>query len=268
VFSQQFSALKGLIDRGEILKGVPYSQIRASATVSPSWIAARLHAALRKESATYLYGTWSEAEGIIGCTPERLCYYEQDTQVVTTEVVAGTKTLESYHYGALLNDPKAIREHTLVIEDLSERLSEFGAVEIGTTDECQVPGLVHLKTPLRVLVRRASISLRDVVQRLHPTAALGVYPRNSAGRAWLQEADRQLPRWRFGAPFGVSFSRDPENSRVNAGFSCLVAIRNVQWRGKLLCINAGCGVIESSQLEWEWQECLAKIQSIRNLLDL
>ena len=194
--------------------------------------------------------------------------YGSDTQVLSTEAVAGTRTLESYEPGILLNDANAIREHSLVIEDLAERLRDLGAVEIGTTDECQVPGLVHLKTPLRVRVHRTPISMREVVQLLHPTAALGVYPRNAAGQAWLQEADRRLPRWRFGAPFGVSYRRDAGNFDGNLDFSCLVAIRNVQWRGERICISAGCGVIESSELEWEWQECLSKIQSIKSLLDL
>lgn len=262
-FVEQFVALKELLSRGSLSKGVPYGQLQTSTAVDPTWIARRLQQALQNGTAAHLYGYWNRDEGLIGCSPERLCEYAAESKVLSTEAVAGTIPQEGYEPGALLDDHKAVQEHSLVVEDLTERLSDLGTVEVGRTCEYQVPGLVHLQAPLRVHVQRQEISMAEVVDRLHPTAALGVYPRNQAGRAWLRDADRRLPRWRFGAPFGVS-----EQSETGASFSCLVAIRNVQWRGHDVRISAGCGVVESSQLEGEWQECLAKIQSIRNLLDL
>lgn len=266
-FLAQFTALKDLIARGVISKGVPYGQLQATIAVDPTWIARRLQTALREGKSASLYGIWNGTDGLIGCSPERLCEYDGETRILTAEAVAGTTPLKGYEPGALFNDSKAVQEHSLVIDDLVDRLSDLGKVEIGSTREYQVPGLVHLKAPLRVAVGEKEISLNEVVRRLHPTAALGVYPRNEAGRAWLRDADRCLPRWRFGAPFGISQASN-QQSGTEVSFSCLVSIRNVQWRGQDVRINAGCGVVESSQLEGEWQECLAKIQSIRNLLDL
>jgi menaquinone-specific isochorismate synthase len=265
VFVEQFHSLKNLIARGQTLKGVPYGQTKAIETIGPRWIARRLLAALRNGNEGHLYGYWNDRQGIIGCSPERLCQYDAATGSLTTEAVAGTLSVAKFQSGALLNDTKALREHTLVIDDLRERLSNLGTVEVGATGECPIAGLVHLKTPLRVYVQNERVSMEEIVRHLHPTAALGVYPRNQVGHAWLKESDRRLPRWRFGAPFGISYGCE---DAASLGFSFLVAIRNVQWQGQDLRINAGCGVIESSQLECEWQECLSKIRAIRGLLDL
>lgn len=267
IFFERFQSLARLIDGGRLAKGVPYGQLRMSAPVGPAWIAHRLCSCLEKESATHVYGIWDQKRGIIGCSPERLCQFRARENILASEAVAGTRALAGYAPGNLLGDAKAMREHAFVVEDLAERLSSFGPVQIGQTSEWKVPGLVHLKTPLQVAPRRGPNSLGEVIRRLHPTAALGVYPRNDAGRAWLEEAERTLPRWRFGAPFGIS--RKQAESEENAeDFSCVVAIRNVEWRENDVRISAGCGVIQGSEVEAEWQECLEKIQSIRNLLDL
>ncbi len=266
-FLTQFNALKDLIGRGAVSKGVPYGQLQGLLPVNPTWVARRLQTALREGTSASLYGLWNGSQGLIGCSPERLCEYDGETRILTGEAVAGTIPLQGYKPGALFDDGKAVQEHSLVVDDLVDRLSGLGPVQVGPTQEYQVPGLVHLKAHLRVEIRQGGLTLEEVVRRLHPTAALGVYPRTAAGRAWLKEADRGLPRWRFGAPFGVS-QAGSQGSATEGNFSCLVAIRNVQWRAQDVRINAGCGVVESSQLEGEWQECLAKIQSIRNLLDL
>lgn len=267
-FVEQFVTLKALINHRAILKGVPYGQTQTVAPVGPQWIARRLLAALQNRKGSYLYGCWNKDQGLIGCSPERLCQYAASTRSLTTEAVAGTTPLVRYKPGALLKDEKARREHAFVIDDLSERLHKLGPLEIGATYECQVAGLVHLKTPIRVVAEGKDVTMNEIVRYLHPTAALGVYPRNRDGYAWLEEANRRLPRGRFGAPFGISYNSVDGAAARQADFSFLVAIRNVQWKGHDLRINAGCGVIKSSQLECEWDECLSKIESIRSLLDL
>jgi menaquinone-specific isochorismate synthase len=264
-FAAQFGSLQSLIHQKELLKGVPYGQIRMSSAVGPEWIARRLLQALKTGRSGYVYGLWDSRAGMIGCSPERLCTYAADSQILATEAVAGTMSLRDYHDGDLLRDEKAMREHSLVIDDLGERLSQLGSVTTGPTSEYRIAGLVHLRTPLQVSQPSGATSMMEMIRHLHPTAALGVYPRNTVGHDWLEECDQELPRWRFGAPFGICQS-SPGGGQ--SSYSFLVAIRNVQWQNDDIRINAGCGVIASSRLDDEWEECLSKIESIRNLLDL
>jgi isochorismate synthase EntC len=236
-----------------------------SCAVGPEWIARRLLRTLETGRPGYLYGLWNSRTGILGCSPERLCTYTTESNILTTEAVAGTMTLSRYHARDLLQDEKAMREHGLVIDDLRERLSQLGPVTAGETSEYQITELVHLRTPLQVSLQSGATSMMEMVRYLHPTAALGVYPRNVAGYHWLETCDQHLPRWRFGAPFGI-YQSFPAIGQ--SGYSFLVAIRNVQWQDTDVRINAGCGVIASSRLDDEWAECLSKIEAIKNLLDL
>ena len=96
-----------------------------------------------------------------------------------------------------------------------------------------------------------------MARRLHPTPALGVYPRGEAGSAWLAGIDPDGERGRFGAPFGLRWPS-------GAG-RCVVAIRNLQYRAGRLDIWAGCGVVSQSRYEDEWQEVLDKMQAVRAL---
>ena len=62
---------------------------------------------------------------------------------------------------------------------------------------------------------------------------------------------------RFGAPFGV---------RHGGAFHAVVAIRFVSWKGNDVCLPSGCGVIEDSVFESEWQELRLKRDSVKELL--
>ena len=104
---------------------------------------------------------------------------------------------------------------------------------------------------------RQPLDFETVARRLHPTPALGVYPRGSAGAAWLATIDPHGDRKRFGAPFGLRLP--------SGGGRCVVAIRNLQYAAGRLEIWAGCGVVSLSRYEDEWQEVLQKIQAVRVL---
>jgi menaquinone-specific isochorismate synthase len=103
-----------------------------------------------------------------------------------------------------------------------------------------------------------AVTTDQVTQLIHPTPALGAYPRVE-GMKWLREFDREMPRERFGAPVG--YTRKGEST-------CYVAIRNVQWKDFQLKLGAGCGIVPASQFESEWNEILLKLKSIKNILAL
>ena len=143
----------------------------------------------------------------------------------------------------------------IVVEDITERLSFLGDVKIGETKALKLSTFYHLKTPILVESKQ-EISFEKAVKILHPTSALGAYPKME-GEKWLEEneSDRNF----FGAPFGLVYKGQAK---------CLVAIRQVEYTPKNFSLIAGCGILKESDQELEWQEWKLKIASIQKLCGL
>ncbi len=158
---------------------------------------------------------------------------------------------------ALAKDPKQLREHRYVIDDLQSQLGQWGVLRIFPTQMLFLPRLIHLCTPMTL--EGKFVPPEEWIQRLHPTPALGVSPR-AYGRSWMRDLQAQSQRKWFGGPLG--FNLEPQNTM------CLVAIRNLQWSKSGSRIFAGAGLVADSQLEMEWQELQAKIESVFSALAL
>jgi isochorismate synthase EntC len=57
-------------------------------------------------------------------------------------------------------------------------LKPFGSVHTEETRVVEFPALNHLQTNIRVKLSKP-LSNDDLIQKLHPTPALGIYPRNA-----------------------------------------------------------------------------------------
>ena len=191
------------------------------------------------------YGFEFGGQGMAGVTPEVL--FECDGQNLKTMALAGTGRAGG---PSLIDDPKEMHEHRLVIEHIHAELKNLGQVRTGKTTEREFGLIKHLFTPIEVVLERQPV-FEELVARLHPTAALGGWPRKPAV-AWLEKQNFHLTRRRFGAPFGFA-----DGGRM----LCLVAIRNVQWNGPRLLVSSGCGIVRESQVLNEWQELALKRQA-------
>lgn len=194
----------------------------------------------------FSYGFEFGFEGMAGLTPELL--FEVEGGLLKTMALAGTGKADG---PSLLLDSKETHEHSLVIEHIQHELKVFGRVHIGPTQEKIFGPLKHLYTPIAVFLDR-SPDFMSFVRALHPTAALGGWPRKPAVD-WLEKQEFHTSRKRFGAPFGYT---DGESMK------CVVAIRGVQWENNRLIVASGCGVVKESQALKEWRELELKRSSI------
>jgi isochorismate synthase EntC len=200
------------------------------------------------------YGYAYQHHALIGVTPEML--FAKDGRGYQTIALAGTRPVD--RAAELLRDPKEMREHRMVVEDIVRRVAPFGNVEVEPIRIVELPSIAHLATPIRFEESGADrMSFADIVRRLHPTAALGAWPRTEAGERWLRDADRGVKRRTFGAPLGLE--RDERRGIA------LVAIRNLQWHGDILRVGSGAGVIAESRLEREFEELREKREQVKNL---
>ncbi|HSN68993.1 MAG TPA: chorismate-binding protein, partial [Thermoanaerobaculia bacterium] len=201
------------------------------------------------------YGYRMGDEGLIGATPEAL--FSLAAGRLETAAVAGTRSMA--RRSELLSDPKERREHELVVRDIVAQLEPLGSVTSGETHLLELPGLAHLVTPIVAEVGPGA-AFERIVAQLHPTAALGAWPRGDAGARWLREADRGVARGPFGAPFGAVLE--------DGSALCLVAIRNVIWRRETVRIGSGAGILSESTLESERKELKRKRDQVRALFGL
>ncbi len=259
-FVSVFNDIQSRISSGELSKAVP---VIVRSSIGPFGVTLRAHAlraALKvaQRSPLLPYGFWTpEGEGMIGATPEIL-FDQRSGRDLTTMALAGTRGIGS-ETGSLLNDPKEMFEHRVVVDGIVDRLSPFGEVAVGDTQEVRLPALIHLHTGISVRAG-TDVEFADWVEALHPTPAIGAWPRE-AGWRWLRSQTDASSRMRFGAPFGLI----PPGQTSGR---CVVAIRNVQWDATRAWVMAGSGIVGASKLEREWVELQSKLDSVQGALGI
>ena len=256
--------IQARIETGELVKAVPFVSLTGKMEFSTpvrAWLLANAirHAASQadRHPVGTVYGIWDADSGMIGLTPEILFTEDarrSDLPVLLTMALAGTRRPGGL---PLTEDAKEMMEHRIVVEGIAEQLSPLGQVQIGPVHEQEVPDLVHLCTPIEVWPHRR-VEFGQWVAALHPTPAIGAWPRE-AGNRWLRAQPNADLRGRYGAPFGVI----PPGSHVG---TCLVAIRNLQWAGTSARILAGGGIVAASEPRREWREANAKLNAVLNSL--
>lgn len=256
-FARVHEDILSRIDKGEFQKVVPIvceelefeRELRVEMFPSVTSPAATVN-----QKNQFSYGFAFADEGLVGVTPELL--FEVDGEVLKTMALAGTGPVDGPD---LLQDPKEVREHKIVVEHILKELADWGVCEVGTTVERAYGVLKHLYTPITLkfdLIKQPSFT--ELVARLHPTAALGGWPRAAAVR-WLESQEFHFGRGRFGAPFG--FKKGDHCKAV-------VAIRCLQWQGRRANVCVGCGVVEGSKALNEWRELALKREAIYHHLRL
>lgn len=255
-FAQAFAMTQERITKGDLAKAVPVVFTRSAQTVTPEEKARMILHLLEAPPALFVYGFWQNGAGFLGATPELLFDYSGGT--LKTMALAGTcPKSESSERDSLLKDAKEMQEHTIVLDDLKNILQPFGVMKTIGPRIVELPTLYHLKTDLEIECHLQPDFIA-LIEKLHPTPALGVAPR-TVDYNWMQSFPGQQGRGRFGAPFAFLSSKEA---------LCLVAIRNLQWNEIQSMIGSGCGVVAASEVEREWRELYQKRLSVRKILGL
>lgn len=206
----------------------------------------------------HIYGLFLNNKGILGASPEILFSYKKQNKTLKSMALAGTG-LSTEKKGSLLNSVKDIKEHKIVAEYLSKIFLNLGdkkSLIKSETYEWDIGYLKHLCKDFKISVPH--FCLKEAIKLFHPTPALGTFPQDQW--SFLQTLDASIDRLGHGAPF-VSI---PPSGNIKA----IVAIRNIQWTNTDLWLFVGCGIIEKSNLNQEFQELNNKVKSVKLLLGL
>lgn len=210
---------------------------------------------------SYIFAFEKAGDCFVGATPERLVKVEKDALLSTC--LAGTaprgKTDEEDQAigEQLLFDPKNREEHDFVVQMIKKSLQEF-CKEMQVPDKpvlYKLKNLQHLYTPVKGIFKEGN-SVFDVIEKLHPTPALGGEPREAALQ-FIREHE-VLDRGWYGAPIGWV------DSNQNGEFA--VAIRSGLLKGDKASLFAGCGVVKESDPEAELEETSIKFLPMLNVL--
>ncbi|MBA2369488.1 MAG: chorismate-binding protein [Candidatus Protochlamydia sp.] len=260
LFEETFEQLQSFFQTGLLKKAVPYVFASTSTKMSLDRFKKALKTALSfvKTYPFHLYAFWDEEGGVLGMTPEPLFFHAlKNASELSTVALAGT--VKRGMEVEFENNEKESSEHQLVIEGICKTLEQFGTISIGAREVLQLPTLSHLMTPIKLKLNHP-FHFEEMVKALHPTPALGAFPKKE-GWEWLYHYQSRLDRKFFGAPVGFL---DPEEG-ISA---CFVSIRHVQWNKEGMRIGAGCGIVKNSNCAQEWAEINLKLQAIRNCLAL
>lgn len=200
------------------------------------------------------YGWRIGESGMIGATPEQL--FSVRSGRLETMALAGTAP--KHEAGDFLDDKKEIREHEFVADYLVENLSQLGELQRETREVMDLGSLVHFLSRIELKLNDPKPDLDTLIRQMHPTPALGAYPRGEGALEDLCELRRKLKAPpQFGAPFGVAWDDQ---------FQSVVAIRAVCWDGRDVFLPSGCGIIRESRFDREWRELALKRNSVKALL--
>lgn len=192
----------------------------------------------------------NERAAFIGATPEIL--YQRKGNHITCDILAATAPLGSPH---LLSRPKEQHEFNCVKQFVQETLiPHTTSLQIGSNTILQTATLHHLYSTITGSLHPCTCD-HHLIASLHPTPALGGFPRTQALSLLHQE--EPFTRGWYGAPIGWI---------DHQGADFAVGIRSALITDNTLHLFAGAGIVEGSSPEEEWNELERKIAPILQII--
>jgi isochorismate synthase len=203
----------------------------------------------------YIFAIQRGERFFAGATPERLVQ-AQDGQIHTMALAGsvrrGATETEDAQFGTeLLQSEKNNTEHAIVVAMVQEALKNHCTnVHVSAAPQLlKLKNVQHLKTPFTGDLIPGRCIL-DVMTDLHPTPAVGGFPRQAALEE-IRETE-QLDRGWYAGPLGwIGASGHGEFA---------VALRSGLVDGTQATLFAGCGIVSNSEPPIEYAESWWKFQ--------
>lgn len=197
----------------------------------------------------------------MGSTPELLLEVESDNEA-KTRALAGTRFCGPDRSEEW--DEKNLAEHHMVIDDICGNISALSAgLEV---TPCGMRSLVyshqdygaleHLCTDIRIVSHDGSLPVEEILDAIHPTAAVCGYPRAEA----LDEIrnSEYWPRHCYGGRITV---------QTPAGSVSYAILRCVHFRNNGWAVYAGSGITADSTVDEEYRETALKAAPLTSLFE-
>jgi isochorismate synthase len=249
------------IRRLPIEKLVLTRRVRLALDKAPSlnrvleWLAARYPEAA-------VFAVQRDGASLVGASPERLLGLEHG--LVVADALAGSAPratcddADQQLGGQLLGDPKELAEHEVVVREILAALEPLCTAVMASHAPAllRLPNVQHLASHVHGRVR-PEVGVFELLQRMHPTPAVGGAPRAEA-LDWLRQHGEADRGWYTG---GLGWLDD-------AGGDVWVALRCALLEGLEASLYAGAGIVAGSRPEQELRETGWKLQAMLEALAL
>lgn len=234
------------IDHGRVAKIVlaRSRQLEADAPIPPGRLLAAL---IEQQPAAMIYAFGEGAQTFLGATPERLVGVAG--RKLTADALAATAWPGSPDLAAAKNRHEQDLVTRAIVASLArhcERPPQPGPVEIHAAGQVS-----HLRCRITGIAA-PGVSLFDLVRALHPTPAVGGFPRPAAMN-WLAGHGEARSGWYSGGFGTLTATGDGE---------FWVALRSALIAGNRIELHAGAGIVAGSDPELELAETDAKIGTL------
>ncbi|MGB3776080.1 MAG: chorismate-binding protein [Leeuwenhoekiella sp.] len=226
------------------------------------------------EAFTYIFfhpkvGLW------LGATPEKLV--QVDGLQFETMALAGTQVAKEDQ--DIIWDKKEIDEQQFVVEDIENKLQQLNLknIKVHERNTLRTGNLLHLHSKISGFMQRSKDDLKNLIETLHPTPAVCGLPQDIALSFILENEN-------YGREFYTGFlgelnietekhrsnhRRNVENlayRSVKRSSALYVNLRCLQYKAQEVVIYIGGGITRDSIAEREWEETVAKAQTMMRIL--
>lgn len=251
----------GAIRSGRLDKAV---LARSARVVSPIGfdIGAALRYLLEHYPECYVFAIGRGEDCFLGATPERIVHKAAghiQVACMAGSIARGATPEEDRRLGQqLLADAKNMEEHRIVLRSILEALEPV-CIEVAAAPRTglrKLANVQHLYTPVTARVA-GDTDVLALVSRVHPTPAIGGYPKKAALE--LIRAKEDLDRGWYAGPVGwMDGAGDGE---------FVVGLRSALIRREIALLFAGCGIMGDSVPESEYEESVLKLRPMLAALE-
>lgn len=249
-FLELVEQLGGAIERGEFEKIVLARRVALALSRPPaaSRVERRL-AEIAPECVRFAFRAGNAT--FLGATPERLV--SKTGRAFETEAVAGTVPIGELPAGRLMESTKNRAEQAIVVRELLRAFEPIAAAldHTPTPEIHRLRHIAHLRTKIRGQLREP-LHVLDLVERLHPTPAVGGVP-SAAALSWIAEHEPDERGW-YAAPIGWI------DAAGDGAFA--VALRSGLLERERATLYAGAGIVQGSDAQSELAETRWKLKPL------
>ncbi len=255
-------ATAGALIRQGLLDKVVLAREARLLSETPFFPCSTLWRLRRFDSAATLFAMQSAGSWFLGASPERLVRLRDNRVDVTClagSIGMGRSEDERRRLASrLLASAKDRDEHEIVVRSTMSALAEVceDVTRLAGTPRVAAARTVqHLETPVSAQMCDAG-SVLDLVERLHPTPAVGGYP--TARALSIMRELEEIDRGWYAGPFGWT--------ALDGSGDFAVAIRSALLSGRTASAFAGSGIVADSVPAAEYEETSLKLRPMLSAL--
>lgn len=219
-----------------------------------------LYKANKNSSHFTLYNQTNPQDIFVSFSPEKL--FSLKGNKLETLSLAGslprgeTPELDEENYLLLKNTARLIHEQSTVTNEIKFLLEKVcDDVHVSDLKIMKLPYIFHRQNDITGTLK-SNVAPLDLVKLLHPTPAVGGYPRDQVGPYILKI--EKTKREHYAAPFGIL-------SKELSEFA--VGIRSAKIEDDKITVYGGAGIVTGSIAEDEWQETGTKMKPFLKVIN-